>query len=88
MGTSKPLRKLIPDILQHITNQKNNLEFNFRLYKILEGQIRKEIEDSLSRELISQQAYRRAVERIPSINILKRSTDKLSKVYVEPPTRS
>jgi hypothetical protein len=63
------------------------LEFNFRLYKILEGQIRKEIEDSLAREIISKSAYNRCVQRIPSLNILQRTTSKLSKIYVEPPRR-
>lgn len=87
MKTSKPLVQLIPDILMHVSTWKQNLEFNFRLYKLLEGQIRKEIEDSLSKELISKAAYDRAIQRIPSLNILKRTTDKLSKVYVEAPRR-
>lgn len=87
MKTSKPLVDLIPDILVHLNEWQPNLEFNFRLYKLLEGQIRKEIEDSLSKEIISKAAYARAVQRIPSLNILKRTTDKLSKVYVEAPKR-
>jgi hypothetical protein len=87
MRTSKPLKDLVPDILTHIRNWKQNLEFNFRLYKILEGQIRKEIEDSLSKEIISKSAYNRCVQRIPSLNILQRTTSKLSKIYVEPPRR-
>jgi hypothetical protein len=87
MLPNKPLKDLIPSILSHVANWKSNMEFNFRLYKILEGQIRKEIEDSLQKELISKQAYTRAIERIPSLNILKRTTDKLSKIYVESPQR-
>jgi hypothetical protein len=87
MKTSKPLVQLIPDILSHIEQWKPNLEFNFRLYKLMEGQIRKEIEDSLAKELISKAAYNRCIQRIPSLNILKRTTDKLSKVYVEAPKR-
>jgi hypothetical protein len=87
MKTNKPLEDLIPEILTHVNNWKPNLEFNFRLYKLLEGQIREEIEKSLSKELISRAAYNRAIQRIPSLNILKRTTDKLSKVYVEAPRR-
>lgn len=87
MPTSKPLRQLIPEIVQHVQIWKPNLEFNFRLYKILEGQIRTEIENSLAKELISQAAYSRAIQRIPPMNILKRTSDKLSKIYVEPPRR-
>lgn len=87
MKTSKPLVDLVPEILAHVQNWKQNLEFNFRLYKILEGQVRKEIEDSLAKELISTAAYNRAIQRIPPLNILKRTTDKLSQIYVEPPSR-
>lgn len=87
MKTSKPLAQLVPQILKHVQDWKQNLEFNFRLYKILEGQVRKEIEDSLAKEIISQAAYNRAIQRIPSLNVLKRVTDKLSQVYVEPPSR-
>lgn len=87
MKTSKPLKDLIPDILSHVQVWRPNLEFNFRLYKLLEGQIKKEIEDSLAKEILSNSAYHRAIQRIPSINILKRTTDKLSKIYVEAPRR-
>lgn len=87
MKTSKPLIELVPDIIAHLSQWKPNLEFNFRLYKLLEGQIRKEIEDSLAREIISKAAFARCIQRIPSLNILKRTTDKLSKVYVEAPRR-
>lgn len=87
MRTSKPLRQLVPEIVQHVSIWKPNLEFNFRLYKLLEGQVRKEIEDSLQKELISKAAFNRAIQRIPSLNILKRTTDKLSKIYVEPARR-
>lgn len=87
MKTSKPLAELVPDILRHVQEWKPNMEFNFRLYKMLEGQIRKEIEDSLSKELISRAAYNRCVQRIPSLNILERTANKLSKIYIEAPRR-
>lgn len=87
MKTRKPLADLLPEVVAHVAKWKPHLEFNFRLYKLLEGQIRKEIEDSLAKELISRSAFMRAIQRIPSINILKQTTDKLSKVYIEPPRR-
>ena len=87
MKTSQPLVKLVPEIVSHVQLWKANLEFNFRMYKLLEGQIKKEIEDSLRVELISSAGFNRAIMRIPPINILKRTTNKLSKLYVEPPRR-
>ena len=87
MKTSKPLVELIPQIIEHVQRWKPNMEFNFRMYKLMEGQIKKEIENSLRDELISNAAFSRAIMRIPPINILKRTTDKLSKLYVEPPRR-
>ena len=87
MKTSKPLVELVPEIVSHVQRWKPHLEFNFRMYKLMEGQVRKEIEDSLRMELISSTAFNRAIMRIPPINILKRTTSKLSKLYVEPPRR-
>lgn len=83
----KTIRERIPDIIQHIEAFKPFLEFNNRLYKILEGQIREEVEASLSREIIDKSAYRRAIERIPPVNVLRKTSEKLSKVYTQPPTR-
>jgi hypothetical protein len=87
MPTQRPLRDMIPDLVQHISNHRSTLQFNFRLYKIDEGQIREEVEQSLKEEMISVSAYNRAIKRIPSINIPKKTTDKLSKVYSTPPVR-
>jgi len=87
MGTQKPLVELIPDILKHITDHHDYLEFNQRLYRVAEGQVKDEVEKSLAKEIISPAAYRRAKERIPSINMIKKAADKLSKVYIEPPKR-
>ena len=87
MPTNKPLRNLIPDILIHINNHQDYLQFNYRLYKIWEGQVKDEVEDSLKSEIISQAAYQRAIKRIPSINVIQKTTQKLSKVYANPPKR-
>jgi hypothetical protein len=87
MATQKPLVELIPDIIQHFLKYQDYLQFNLRLYRILEGQVKLEVEESLRREIISPAALRRALERIPSLNILKKGVDKLSKVYLEAPVR-
>lgn len=87
MKTSKPLRQLIPDIIRHYQRYRSQLEFDLRLYKMYEGQIRKEVEESLSKEMLSKSAFGRAVERIPSINIPRKVTQKMSQVYKESPIR-
>lgn len=87
MPTQKPLVDLIPKIVDHIDRYTDYLQFNQRIYDVLEGQLRSEVEDSLRREIFSSRAFYRAKERIPSINILRKATDKLSKVYSEPPLR-
>lgn len=87
MPTKKPLKQLIPDILSHVDRHRSTMDFNLRLYKVDQGQIRPEIERSLSQEMLSNAAFNRAKERIPSINVLKKATDKLAKVYSQKPVR-
>jgi hypothetical protein len=78
---------MIPDLIDHVRRYESYLQFNYKLYEILEGQLRTKVEDSLREELISLAAYSRAIKRIPSINVLRKATDKLSKIYTEPPSR-
>jgi len=87
MATQKPLVEMIPAIVDHIERHEDTLLFNRRIFKILEGQLRREIEASLTLEIISPAALQRAKQRIPSINLLKKVTDKLSRVYSTHPTR-
>lgn len=87
MATQKPLSEMVPDILEHVRRHTDMLEFNLRIYRVLEGQLRKEVEDSLRKEIISSSALNRALERIPPINVLRKAVDKLSKVYIEAPVR-
>jgi len=87
MPTKKPLRELIPDILVHIQNHQDYLQFNQNLYEMWQGQIKEFVKDSLKEEIISKAAYSRAIKRIPSINVIQKTTQKLSKVYTNPPTR-
>ena len=87
MKTRKPLADLIPDIITYFHNYKEQLQFDLELYRMHEGQIKNKVEESLAQEIISRSAFRRAIQRIPSINIPKKITDKLSKVYAEAPAR-
>jgi hypothetical protein len=87
MPTRKPLADLVPDIISHYQKNVDYLQFNLRLYRILEGQVKTEIEESLCKEILSKSALNRALQRIPSLNVLKKATDKLSRVYIEQPLR-
>lgn len=87
MKTRKPLKDLIPDIIQQFERYREQIQFDFELYEMHEGQIKKYVERSLQKELLSKGAFKRARERIPSINIPHKITDKLSKVYAEAPIR-
>lgn len=87
MKTQKPLRSLIPDIKNQFERYNDQLQFDLTLYQMHEGQIKKEVEKALKAEIISYKAYQRAIQRIPSINIPRKVTDKLSKVYAQAPIR-
>lgn len=87
MKTQKPLVQLLPDIIVEFERYREQLQFDLDLYKMHEGQIRKFVEKSLGEEMFSRSAYNRAIQRIPSINVPKKVTDKLSKVYAQAPIR-
>lgn len=87
MPTQRPLREMLPDIMQHIRQHREYLAYNNRLMLVHEGQLRDEIEQSLRAEL-SPASAAKAIKRVPSINLLVRIVDKLSRVYAEPTLRS
>lgn len=87
MRTQKPLRELLPEIKRQFERYNEQLQFDLELYQMHEGQIRKYVERALKEEIISTQAYNRAIKRIPTVNIPKKVTDKLSKVYSQAPIR-
>lgn len=87
MKTKRPLEQLIPEIKRQFERYVDQLQFELELYQMHEGQVRKYVERALKAEIISNQAYNRAIKRIPSINIARKITDKLSKVYAEAPIR-
>lgn len=87
MKTQKSLKDLVPEIIQQFDRLRDQMQFELELYKMHEGQIKKKVEESLKLEMFSTSAYNRAIQRIPSINIPKKVTDKLSKVYAQAPIR-
>lgn len=82
------LQDKIPAVLEHINKYRPTMEFNQRLFSVLEGQLRKEVEDSLRQEMVSESAYSRACQRIPGINIHKKAVEKLSKTYANTVVRN
>ncbi len=83
MPTKKPLIDLVPDILVYFNKYREHLNYDHRVFKVYEGQIKEEIENSLRAEIISKSGLSRALQRIPPVNVLKKATDKLSKLYDE-----
>lgn len=79
---------MIPELLQHLQANAEYLQFNQRVFNIFEGQLKREIEDSLRQEIFSPSALNRCLQRIPSVNVMQKATDKLSKVYIEAPIRN
>ena len=72
--------------MTQVQKHREYLAYNDRLMLVHEGQLRNEIEDSLRAELTAK-SFEKAVKRIPSINLLVRIIDKLSRVYSEPVLR-
>lgn len=87
MKTQKPLIELLPDIRREYQRYREQIQFDLDLYQMHEGQVRKFVEESLKVEMMSNAAFSRAIKRIPSINLPKKVTEKLSKVYAEAPMR-
>lgn len=76
----------LPKILRHIEANESRLLFNRKLLDIYEGAIKKYIEQALQLEL-SPKAFERARHRIPAINILAQTIDKMSNIYKAAPDR-
>lgn len=75
-------------ILEHIRNNNDFLKTNENLFDILEGDLLSKVDAVLRDQLLSDKAYAAARRRIPSINIIKKIIDKLSKIYATPISRT
>lgn len=77
----------LKSIIEHAVAQERLAALNERLVDIYTGNLIEYVKESLSKEL-SAASYAVASKRIPSINLVEKITDKLSKVYSEAPNRS
>lgn len=73
-------------MLAIINSKKPQLEFNQRLFEIMEGNLLKYVLEALKSQL-SANAYETASKRVVPINILRRIVNKLSKLYSSSPKR-
>lgn len=79
---------MLDELITYIDERKDYSVFNQRVYKVNEGQLKDEVKKSLAKEILSSSAYSRCIQRIPGINILTKTVDKLSKVYTDTPVRA
>lgn len=76
----------IQDILEHVKAQEKLFSHNKELFNIYEGDLLTYIEQDLQ-EQFTQKAFKRIRHRLAPINVLRRITDKLSKIYQQNPIR-
>ena len=74
-------------LLTIIDSKKPQLEFNQKLFEIMEGNLLKYVLDALKSQL-SANAFETASKRVVPINILRRIVNKLSKLYSVSPKRT
>jgi hypothetical protein len=82
------LMEKIDKILEFIKSKQSFTEFNQVIFNILEGDLITYVEQALRKQLISDNAYKSAKEGISPINIIKKVTDKLTKLYASPVKRT
>ena len=87
MKTSKPLRELVPEMINHIkAHYESHVVYNSALIDISNGNLLPYVEDSMEKEL-NPRSFEISKNRIPPINVLTKLQVKLSKVYAETPIR-
>ena len=86
LRTQLPLQVLVPSILRHVEETKNNRAYNTSLIEMFDGQLRYFVEQAL-RNSMSEESYGIARNNIVVINTLRKVIEKLSKAYTEPVIR-
>lgn len=66
--------------------QQSRLDHNRKLFEIFEGALLKYVLEEL-RSQLHPKSFEQAQHRVAPINILRRLTEKLSKIYAKPPVR-
>lgn len=88
MKTTKPLKELVPDMIEHVRiHKESHIVYNSALIDINNGNLLPYVEESMQLEL-NPRAFERSRQRIPPINILSKLITKLSKVYADVPNRT
>ena len=88
MKTSKPLKELVPDMINHVkAHYESHVMYNSALIDISNGNLLKYVEESMKKEL-NPRSFEISKNRIPPINVLSKLQTKLSKVYGETPVRT
>ena len=70
----------VKGILEFIQSKKDDIEFNYKLFEIREGNLEKYLIQEL-RDQIDAKSIKVALQRRSPINVLPKLVDKLSKVY-------
>lgn len=78
--------KFLSEANKIIEANKDKLDYNERIFDILEGDLMSELVKSLKIQL-SDGASSIAIQRAAPINVLKKIISKLSRLYTEPPKR-
>ena len=86
--TQKPLRQMVPEIMTYINDRfESNIIYAREQLDILNGGVKKYIEESIRKEILSPKSLNVMLERIIPINILKQEVSKLSKAYADGTSR-
>lgn len=80
------LKDDIKDLNKIRKDLQSNMEYNYTLFDINEGNLLHYVLQDLKAQL-SEKTFESTKHRIPPINVLKKVVDKQSKIYVEPPKR-
>jgi len=75
------LKQHIPAILKYIESKGEYLETSKEFFEVL-------LEEALRVQILSDAAFKSAVQRIPPINIMKRIATKLTQIYTNNPVRT
>lgn len=78
--------KLILDILTEVKNKKPQLEYEEKIFNILEGDVTTYLNKEFFRQL-NEKAAQEIQQRSCPINVLRKIIDKLSKLYATPVVR-
>ncbi len=82
------LKQHISEILKYIESKGEYLEMSQEMFEVLEGDIYTKLVSALKTQILSDAAFKSAVQRIPPINIMKRIATKLTQIYTTNPKRT